>query len=183
MSQTRKEVGAKGGETKETQQTNKTKIYENIINKMDMSLLKVKISCWYSFHRHGNIQQTPSPHQGGLVCLTHLVRSECLTCTFRASCCSARLSRAQVQAVAGSSVRDRKKKRGEGVRGDRLHWRVQGNTSSPTRISSRRRVVWGVMEFGMSRRIKPKEKYVRVSMKGIWRKLTVCQKIKNCGAT
>ena len=27
------------------------------------------------------------------------------------------------------------------------------------------------MEFGMSRRIKPKEKYVRVSMKEIWRDL------------
>ena len=25
------------------------------------------------------------------------------------------------------------------------------------------------MEFGMSRRIKPKEKYVRISLKGIWR--------------
>ena len=37
------------------------------------------------------------------------VRSECLTCTFRASCCSARLSRAQVPAFAGSYVRDRKK--------------------------------------------------------------------------
>ena len=37
------------------------------------------------------------------------VRSECLTCTFRASCCSARLSRAHVPALAGSSVRDRKK--------------------------------------------------------------------------
>ena len=35
------------------------------------------------------------------------VRSECLTCTFRASCCSARLSRAQVPAFAGSSVWDR----------------------------------------------------------------------------
>ena len=35
------------------------------------------------------------------------VRSECLTCTFRASCCSARLSRAQVPAFAVSSVRDR----------------------------------------------------------------------------
>ena len=33
-------------------------------------------------------------------------------CTFRASCCSARLSRAQVPAVAGSSVRDRKEKGG-----------------------------------------------------------------------
>ena len=38
------------------------------------------------------------------------VRSECLTCTFRASCCSARLSRAQVPAFTGSSDRDRKKK-------------------------------------------------------------------------
>ena len=48
-------------------------------------------------------------------------RSECLFCTFRASCCSARLSRAQVPiafAVAGSSVRDRGKKGGGGeVRG------------------------------------------------------------------
>ena len=31
---------------------------------------------------------------------TGQVRSECLTCTFRASCCSARLSRAQVSAFA-----------------------------------------------------------------------------------
>ena len=37
------------------------------------------------------------------------VRSECLTCTFRASWCSARLSREQVPAFAGSSVRDRGK--------------------------------------------------------------------------
>ena len=29
----------------------------------------------------------------------------------------------------------------EGVRGDCLHWRVQGSTSSPTGIGSRRRVV------------------------------------------
>ena len=37
------------------------------------------------------------------------VRSECLTCTFRASCCSAGLSRAQVPVfVVGSSVRDRR---------------------------------------------------------------------------
>ena len=36
-----------------------------------------------------------------------LIRSECLTCTFRASCCSAHLSRAQVPALAGFSVRDR----------------------------------------------------------------------------
>ena len=35
------------------------------------------------------------------------VRSECLMCTFRASCCSAHLSRAQVPAFASSSVQDR----------------------------------------------------------------------------
>ena len=39
------------------------------------------------------------------------VRPECLTCTFRASCCSARLSRVQVP--PGSSVRDRGKKGGK----------------------------------------------------------------------
>ena len=33
------------------------------------------------------------------------------------------------------------KKEVEGVRKDRLHWRVQGNTSSPTGIGTRRRVV------------------------------------------
>ena len=37
------------------------------------------------------------------------VRSECLTCTFRASCCSAHLSWAQVLAFAGSAVWDRTK--------------------------------------------------------------------------
>ena len=61
------------------------------------------------------------------------VKSECLACTFRASCCSRRLSRAQG-----------KKKRVEGVMGggggDRLHWRVQGSASSPTGVGSRRRV-------------------------------------------
>ena len=35
------------------------------------------------------------------------VRSECLTCTFRESCCRARLSRAQVPAFVGSSVQER----------------------------------------------------------------------------
>ena len=42
------------------------------------------------------------------------VMSECLTCTFRASCCSARLSRAPVLTFTGSSVQDRKKKGGGG---------------------------------------------------------------------
>ena len=32
-------------------------------------------------------------------------------------------------------------KKGKGVRGDRLHWWVQGSTSSPTGIGSRRRLV------------------------------------------
>ena len=88
------------------------------------------------------------------------VRSECLTCTFRASCCSARLSRAQ----------------GGGSKG---YWQVQKSTSSPTRVGNRRRVFWGVMEFGMSRRTKSKEKYVRISMKEIWRSLEGPPKIKN----
>ena len=39
------------------------------------------------------------------------------------------------------------------------------------------------MVFGMSRRIKPTEKYVRISMKKIWRNLDGPPKIKNCGAT
>ena len=34
------------------------------------------------------------------------------------------------------------------------------------------------MEFGMSRRIKPKEKYVRISMKKIWPNLDSPPKIK-----
>ena len=45
-------------------------------------------------------------------------------------------------------------------------------------------MVCGVMEFGMSYRIKPKEKQVRISMKEIpvWRNLDSLPK-KNCGAT
>ena len=50
------------------------------------------------------------------------IRSECLTCTFRAGCCSARLSRAQVPTspvpLSGTG------KKGKGVRGNGLHWRV-----------------------------------------------------------
>ena len=48
------------------------------------------------------------------------VRSECLTCTFRASCCSAHLSQAQVLTFVGSSVRDRGKKGGAGSIGGLL---------------------------------------------------------------
>ena len=64
------------------------------------------------------------------------VMSECLTCTFRESCCSARLSQAQVPAFAGSSIRDRNKKRGrsKGVlagtreyeQSDRNRWQAEG---------------------------------------------------------
>ena len=36
--------------------------------------------------------------------------------------------------------RDKKKKGGGGNKEDRLHWRVQGSTSSPTEVGSRRRV-------------------------------------------
>ena len=48
---------------------------------------------------------------------TGQVRSECLTCTFRASCCSARLSWAQVLAFASSSVWERRNKKGGGSKG------------------------------------------------------------------
>ena len=44
--------------------------------------------------------------------------SECLTCTSRASCCSARLSQAQIPTFASSSVRDQKK--GGGSKGGLL---------------------------------------------------------------
>ena len=81
------------------------------------------------------------------------VRSECLMFTFRASCCEARLSRAQVP--AGSSVQDRGKK-GDGVRGDHLHWRLQGSMSSLTGIGSRWRVfkvLWNLeCPVGLSQR-------------------------------
>ena len=78
-------------------------------------------------------------------------------CTFRASCFSARLSRAQVSAFTNSFVQDRKKKAGGngGGGGHCLQWRVQGNTSIPTTVGSRRRCL-DDMEFGMSRGIKPK---------------------------
>ena len=39
------------------------------------------------------------------------------------------------------------------------------------------------MEFGMSRRINSKEKYVRISMEEIWRNLDGASKNKNYGAT
>ena len=64
--------------------------------------------CWLTHFVMGGFKIVNSSHQVGL---------ECLTCTFRASCCSARLSRAQVRAFTGSSVQDRKKKGGGGRKG------------------------------------------------------------------
>ena len=66
------------------------------------------------------------------------VRSECLTCTFRASCCSARRSRAQVlsERVAYVAASGTGGKKGEEVRGDRLHWRVQESTSGLTMVGA-----------------------------------------------
>ena len=60
------------------------------------------------------------------------VRSEYLTCIFRESW----------------FLCPRQEKRGEGVRGYRLHWRVQGSTSSPTGIGSRRRYCAGPLHVG-----------------------------------
>ena len=65
----------------------------------------------------------------------------------------------QNKLLSRTPVQDRKK--GGGSKGDHLHWRVQG-----------------LIEFGMSRRIKPKEKYVRISVKEIWRNLEVPPKNK-----
>ena len=75
------------------------------------------------------------------------VRSECLSCTFRASCCNARLSRALVPVFfAGYSVRDREKKRdggGAAYTGEYKGVQADGGWFS-------------VMEIRMSRRIKTK---------------------------
>ena len=55
-----------------------------------------------------NSSMGPSHHERTLLPRSYIslqVRSECLTCTYRASCCSVRLSRVQVPAFVGSSVR------------------------------------------------------------------------------
>ena len=85
------------------------------------------------------------------------VRSECLTCTFSTSCCSTRLSRAHVPAYASTSVWDRKRKGWEEV-----------GTTREVRAVQPGSVAGSVMEFGMSRMIKPKEKYVHISNEGNW---------------
>ena len=56
---------------------------------------------------------------------TGQIRSEGLTWTFRESCCSARLSRAQIPSFTGSSVRDRKNKGGRSKGGGLLTSMVQ----------------------------------------------------------
>ena len=88
----------------------------------------LKISCGYIEKRKRNpagrargdfhvllvvwILNSQNEVQGWIKKRSGQVRSECLTCTIRASCCSACLSRAQVLAFAGSSVRERKIKKG-----------------------------------------------------------------------
>ena len=71
------------------------------------------------------------------------VRSECLMCTFRASCCRHAchgLGTSLCQFLLSGTG----KKKGEGVReGAGLHWWVQGSTSSPTGIGSRQRILHG----------------------------------------
>ena len=71
------------------------------------------------------------------------ISAQCLTCTFRASCCSARLSRAQVMTFADFSVWDRKKKGGGDDDGGARPPALPGtrSTSSPTGIGIRRMVV------------------------------------------
>ena len=94
------------------------------------------------------------------------VRSKCLTCTFRASCCIARLSRGQVPASQVPLFGTGKKGGGGGVRRTACTGGYKGvRAVRPESVSC-----GGVMEFGLSRMIKPKEKYVRISMKEIWRK-------------
>ena len=102
-----------------------------------------------------------------LNCSTGQVSSKNLTCTFRASCCSARLSRAQVSALVDSSVRDRKQK-GEWTRGGGGEVpAVQGSTSSPTGVGSRRKVLWNLeCPVGLSQK-----EYVHISLKEIGRNL------------
>ena len=76
-----------------------------------------------------------------------------------------------------------RKERGEGVRGDRLHWRVQGSTSSPTGIGSRRG--WFDVLWNLECPIELSQKWNVCAFQ--WRKFgaiwTVRRKINNCGAT
>ena len=65
-------------------------------------------------------------------------------------------------------------KKGEGVRGE------------PPVLAGTVEYEWCyevLYEFGMSRRIKPKEKYVCISVNEIWRNLDGPPKNKDCGAT
>ena len=69
------------------------------------------------------------------------------------------------------------KKKGKGVRGgggsegEPPALAGTRDTSSPTGISIRRRVFWGGMEFGMSRRIKPKRNMCAFQWRKFWRNL------------
>ena len=69
-------------------------------------------------------------------------------CTFRAGCCGARLSRAQVPAFTGSSVQDRTKKEGGGSNGGQpaLAGTREYEQSQPESVAGRRwfEVLWNL---------------------------------------
>ena len=98
-----------------------------------MRMYLLKTCCSFCIDGHFMYQQAAQclgrhTESKGSFRFGHKVRSECLRCIFRASCCSAHLSWAQVG----------------GKKWDRLHWWVQESTSSPTYIGSRWRV-WSLM--------------------------------------
>ena len=63
--------------------------------------------------------------------------------------------------------------------GDRLHWRVQGSTSSPTGVGSRRRVFAVLWKLECPVGLSQKKKYMRISLKEVWCNLDGPLKIKN----
>ena len=113
------------------------------------------------------------------------VRSECFNCTFRANCCSARLSRVQVLALAGFSVRNRKKKGGGSKGGTACTGGYKGvRAVQPESVAGGGwfEVLWNLeCPVGLSQN---KNMCAFISMKEIWRTLDVLPKNKeNCGAT
>ena len=107
------------------------------LNGINVQILRLPMTTWCAILKLGEYLRG-SIHRAHMLIQSGQVRSECLTCTFRASCCSTRLSRAQVLAFTGLHqflCPGQEKKRG-----------VQGSTSSPTGIGSRQSVFWGVMD-------------------------------------
>ena len=87
-------------------------------------IMKEEICCHYFMHCSFLSGQVRSGQ----------VRSECLMCTFRESCCSAPLSK------TGKEGGD-----GGGGGGGHIHWRVQESTSSPPVSSSQCNGIWNVL--------------------------------------